>query len=576
MKTPLQIDNFLLELIAKQGELENQIEKDTKNRVGAFYTHKISTIDNIIAIVAINNNLFDKKILEPSCGQGILLLRLLVKVYQQFPSPEVIVNFIENNLIFVDINPQMVSLTQLNLQNLYQFLFEENYQGHFNGFEFDFTKKLSYSGGSLFGNSCPPHALSRFLGKIDYVIGNPPYVTLYGRRDKKQSEAQRIYYLEHYQQFPSCLKNGKINYIMLFLENSLDFLKAGGLLSFIIDVSFFETAYLYTRKYLLEHTNLLSIDYNLADFEVASGQLILKLMKGNLNPNNQVRLYNAETKEIQYVNQTQWFNPKDEYKFRINSSLMAERIIQKICTKSPLTLKELFPHKSLRTCTMLLDMEDLFTVSHNQSRNDLQGYPYYQGSKSLKAKFGELQFTKYFYYDKELQDSINDQLKIELTIKGIKNKKRIGLGEKTAYDNPKVYIRQSAMELIATYDEKRSAANNSLYLFTLKNSDVEAKNFLKFMCGWLNSDLLTYYAQNQNIIRNAKGKQPQIKIADLYNIRIPADKIFQNTLAQWVSEIYQDKRRQEIIIANINELVYDYYELSGEEISHIRKSLKDS
>ena len=55
MKTPLQIDNFLLELIAKQSELESKIEKGTKNKVGAFYTHKISTIDNIIAIVELKN-----------------------------------------------------------------------------------------------------------------------------------------------------------------------------------------------------------------------------------------------------------------------------------------------------------------------------------------------------------------------------------------------------------------------------------------------------------------------------------------------------------------------------------------
>jgi len=69
--------------------------------------------------------------------------------------------------------------------------------------------------------------------------------------------------------------------------------------------------------------------------------------------------------------------------------------------------------------------------------------------------------------------------KISRYLKGIKNKKRIGFGEKIIYDNPKVYIRQSAKELIASYDDKLSSANNSLYLFSLRDCSNESILFLK-------------------------------------------------------------------------------------------------
>ena len=116
---------------------------------------------------------------------------------------------------------------------------------------------------------------------------------------------------------------------------------------------------------------------------------------------------------------------------------------------------------------MLLNLENLFVFDKPEKNLNVKIYPYYQGSKSLKYKFSKLINYKYFHYNKNLQDKINNDLKEELTKKGVKNKKRLGLGETIIYDNPKVYIRQSAKEIIASYDEMPSAANNSLYVFYL-------------------------------------------------------------------------------------------------------------
>ena len=117
----------------------------------------------------------------------------------------------------------MINKTKNNICNLYQNLFDEQYTGKFNDFVYDFTDKVKIDF-TLF-NETKNKELENLLENIDYVIGNPPYVTLYGRRDRKKNEQQRINYLNQYKQFPQSVKNGKINYVMLFLEQGLDFLK---------------------------------------------------------------------------------------------------------------------------------------------------------------------------------------------------------------------------------------------------------------------------------------------------------------------------------------------------------------
>ena len=307
---------------------------------------------------------------------------------------------------------------------------------------------------------------------------------------------------------------------MLFIEHAVDFLKEHGKLSFIIDFAFFETAYQYTRKYLLDHTKILSIKYNIQDFEVASGQVVLTIEKTKVT-DNLVTIINAEDNNTIQVNQKVWNTPNDQYRYRFNSCSKSANIIQKVMDKKCPTLKELYPKKNLRTCVMLLNMEDRFVSEEQKTKKEVSVYPYYQGSKGLKTKYAQMENRRFFHYDKSLQNTINEALKIELTAKQIKNKKRLGLGETVIYDNPKVYIRQSAKEIIASFDEKPSAANNSLYVFSLRDNSETTIQFLKFLCGILNSELITFYAQQRKIIRFSKGKQPQICL--LYTSPSPRD-----------------------------------------------------
>ena len=468
LNTSYIMNQIISDTITTQTNHQNQLSQKLKKDNGVFFTNEIKIIDSILDTIDFNNDIINKKILEPAVGNGIFLLKIIQKVSKQHSNQKKIQHFIENGLYFIDIDPAMIKRTKKNISDLYKNIFGKNYTGKFNGFVCDFTEKTKNN----------PRLLNR-IKNIDYVIGNPPYVTLYGRRDRKKNEQQRINYLQQYNQFPHGLKNGKINYVMLFLEHSLDFLKKSGKLAFIIDISFFETAYKHTRKYLLENTKIDAIENNISNFDgVASGQLIIKI-ENSFDKNNIVKVKDFSSKKMQKIRQADWINEDDEHKFRFNFSNTTQDILNKINKKSPLTLKNQFPQKKLRTCTMLLDMEDEFISKNQKTRQNCKSYKYYQGSKALHSKYCIPFFNKYFFYDKKLQDKINTNLKEKLTKQGIKNKKRIGLGDFLVYDNPKVFIRQSAKEIIATYDESLSSANNSLYVFSLRNNSEDSIFFLK-------------------------------------------------------------------------------------------------
>ncbi|MFN8268317.1 MAG: N-6 DNA methylase [Chitinophagales bacterium] len=571
-KKQSEISDFLENIISSQSVFEQCLNKTSRKQNGVFFTNSVSTVDNLLDVVGINADIFSKRILEPACGQGIFLLKLISKVYDKFPDEKLISSFIENNLFFVDVDNVMVENTIKNISSLYFYLFEKEYQGTFNAINWDFTDKKVIN--NLFDELLPT-PFTELYNSFDYVIGNPPYVTLYGRRDKKENEEQRINYLKNYNQFPDYVKNGKINLVMLFIEHSLDFLKEDGKLSFIIDVSFFETAYEHTRKYLLEQTIINELQVNIQEFDVASGQVILKVTKSKANKENQVKIIDWKTQNAYSILQSKWFNKDDEYKFRFNGCNIAKQIIDKVKSKNDKTILQLFPNKNLRTCVMLLNMEDRFTFSDVTGRNEELVFPYYQGSKALSEKFGKLNHSRFFYYDKPLQDEINERLKQELEKAGIKNKKRIGLGETAIYKNPKIYIRQSAKEIIASVDLNKSSANNSLYVFSLRNNTSETIEFLYFLCGWLNTDLITYYAQQMNIIRYSQGKQPQIKISDLGTIFIPTDKNLQKQFAELCKQVYECPKRKNELSEKMNELICQYYELSKKEIETVAKAIKD-
>ncbi len=521
-----------------------------KKQNGIFFTFDEDLIEKIISIVDIEN-IQDKKVLEPSCGDGKLIISLIKKIHKIHNAKPVIDYFLKNNLFFNDIDNKILSSCIINIKNYYYQLFNQELNYSLNSFNCDFSLKSE----TIFN-----------IPKMDFIIGNPPYITLYGRRDKKKTEQQRNYFLNNYKQFPSFVKNGKLNYVMFFIENSLDLLLPNGELNFIIDASFNETAYKYTREYIIKNYFVKNVIHNISGFDgVSSGQLILHISKNN-NLKELTKVQNYKTKEIYSKNYINFYDKNNDYKLNFYKDCnITTNILNKVNVKSD-TFSNIYGKKSLRTCTMLLNMENKFIkdVDNNCKLRENE-YWYYKGSKSLKNKFFKLISNKVFNYNKNLQNEINDKLKIQLKNQGIKNKKRLGLGDSTIFINPKVFIRQSAKQIICSFDNNNSTANNSLYVISLYGNSEENIKELLFLCGYLNSSLITFIAQKLSIIRYFEGKQPQIKVSDLHKLPIITNNFIKEQIYNIVKRIYKNNDNNYKYIQEIDKILYEYFDVNENE-----------
>lgn len=542
----LNLSDYLGELYEKS--ISTKIRKD----LGQFYTRNSTLIELMLSKV----DLFKGKILEPSCGSGLFLVKIQEQIKStmkaNYTSAEIL-DYLVKNLHGNDVNETALKITELNLiTNCYDLIVDAYKKNHnykmarFNLYKKDFICKNQFSGYSL-------------------VIGNPPFVTMYGKRSRNMTEEKRkIFNTFDFVQNKN--GNNKFNISMFFIENGLKSLKQNSELMYILDISFFETAYIDLRKYILENYSIKYICTGLSEFEgVASGQLVLLI--SNDNSKSDVEWFDKEESKTYFVNTNSWINDTPKYRF-IKPLENYDAIINNKIRRFH-SLDYYFPKKALRTCCALTGKTEEFIVESTSEFPIV--YPYLEGSKGLDKKFGELTPLRYIKYDYDLQLKLSDEFKIELEALGVKNKKRVTLGNNEAYDSPKLFIRQSANELIATYTDKPFAANNSIYILTNKKYDENEIKLLKFTCGIMNSNLMTYYALVNKIIRKEKGKTPQIKTSDLKDIRIPFE-YYTDDFIQIVDVLLKNPASCKMI-EKLNSYVYEFFSITKEEIKHIEHEL---
>lgn len=76
------------------------------------------------------------------------------------------------------------------------------------------------------------------------------------------------------------------------------------------------------------------------------------------------------------------------------------------------------------------------------------------------------------------------------------------------------------------------------------------------------------------MLRFLNGKQPQIKVSDLYKIPVILNYYTQKEIAVLVDEIYNNGDKNKAI-NKINKIIYDFFEIDKNDINIIKKSIKD-
>lgn len=530
---------------------EQQYSINFRRRTGLYFTFNIKIIDILLKkLFSIKNNkkLLNQKILEPAVGAGTIIIRIIIRMLNRNISKNEIIQFLENNVYAFDINKDALKLYKENIKSIAYNLFGIH-NIKLKLFNEDFTRA---------------HLLK---DEFNFVIGNPPFISFYGPKGAKKTESSREYYLSHYKFIPDTVQNGRLNSSMFFIERGLESLKNKGVLAYILDDSFLEPPFKDIRKFILDNSNIKDLYINLKSFkEVVSGQLILIIQKAKSFSEKNIIKVIGPTKSID-IPQIKWRNKSYEFKI---IGIKSQKILQKI-SKYSNPLKYYFPKKSLRTNTMLLNMKDKFLTPDKVSALSM---PYYEGSKSLKNPYGHLYYTSYFTYNTRLKNKINKRLQDRLIKRGVKNRKRIGLGNIHVYKSPKLYIRQSAKRIIATYSSQMDSSNNSLYslsnIYDTESTTQFTKIKLLGTLAQLNSNIDNFFAIKSGIIRFNKGKQPQIRISKLKKIPLIKNKGIFQQLSKLVRGILNNENVNRNI-RSINLILYKYYHLTKNEIDIINQ-----
>jgi methylase of polypeptide subunit release factors len=248
---------------------EKSLEKFERKDMGQYYTPK-SIVEYMISQLDIKR---DSKVLDPSCGCGSFLLTLFDVFKEKYG-----IQFIKN-IFGVDMNDDATDMTRLCLSR--KSGFKDNYvplirQNIKTGNSIVSSKVLDKS--AFDWNFEFRDVLKN--GGFDFIIGNPPYVTLTSA-DFDASES--IY---------DQITKGPVNAATLMIGKSLDLLKENGILAFLLPKSIlYVDSYAKLRNYLAHNTEILQI-YDLGSKfkDVRGEQFILFVRKSIPNKESCIKV----------------------------------------------------------------------------------------------------------------------------------------------------------------------------------------------------------------------------------------------------------------------------------------------
>lgn len=233
----------------------------------------------------LNKILFNSKILDPTCGSGEFLLNTFIMKYNLLKETK---NVDDENILRItktlygnDIDDESTDISKIRLF-MYVYSLLENK---------DYYKKLTKILINNFTNYDFVLDSNKINNKFEIIVGNPPYVE-YGKYDGKEK-----------------LINKYGNIYADVIKNSIDLLKCGGILGFIVPLSYVATTRMSRiREYVTEKCSK-QILLSFADrpdclFSGVHQKLNIVIFQKNCNKNKKIYVsnykhwYKEERKEL--------------------------------------------------------------------------------------------------------------------------------------------------------------------------------------------------------------------------------------------------------------------------------------
>jgi methylase of polypeptide subunit release factors len=216
------------------------VKKYSKKKLTGRIFTPFFIVNKILDDIGYNTeNILKKTILDPACGDGRFLIKIVERIIEFSKNS----NEIKNNLSYVygwDIDESAI-LTAINKLN--KIIEPYNINVKWNIF-----KVNSLHNGGLQDNLFHSHSV---LKKFDYIVGNPPYIRIQHLDLEKRKFIQENYHF---------CKSGSTDIYIAFYELAISLLKSTGKCGYITPNTFFHTDTAKDlRNYFISHKNLIQI-----------------------------------------------------------------------------------------------------------------------------------------------------------------------------------------------------------------------------------------------------------------------------------------------------------------------------
>ena len=405
-------------------------------------------------------------------------------------------------------------------------------------------------------------------GGFDCVIGNPPYVSYYSRHSEyTQEDEEKISYYKKNYDFTKYPKAGtRFNTVMFFIEKCIHVLKRNGLMSQIVDMNLDMDAFTGIRQFMLKNVHIREILKGLKAFEgVNSGQIIFIVKKEKI-ANKEILFKNGLTSVQGKVSQASLLS-NSKYYFELPRAPYF-----KLEKTTPLECL-----MNIKTGVNIGGAASSFLEGSGRTENHIP----FISTSTLKRKYQEISWpaSSFINFSQKLVEQINHANKKR------KSRNVVVLGDVKRFIQERIFVRQSAAAIIASYSEQTCASPYSIFVL----NQLDNHYSIKFLLGLLNSKLLTKYAMREKIILSGKGKQPQIRKSGLSKIPIiqldlskPDQKTQHDKMVSLVDRMLFVQKKLDSITSpsekaiyqkdvdrldrDIDTLAYELYELTPEEI----------